>query len=638
MQETMLSVGIDIGTSTTQLVFSEIVVDNRASMASVPMITIVDKKVIYRSDIHFTPLLSDVEIDGLATEDATVLKIVQQSLEKYKDCEKPVAILVRSRNHLNNVVQLMLDAGIPCKSIDIDSLSQQQVVSDIVQLARVLSHKNDRLAWLSVLRSPLCGLSLESLHKLFGYDLQTDSQQSPAQKLQSLVNKFKEDESSLTGLISQDELHRVLNTALVLLDTSNDSGLIPFAAWVQKCWQSLNGDAIYFSDSDQANAERTFELIEQLAPYGSLDFEELEQAIENLYAQSSTTGPAVEIMTIHKSKGLEFESVIVMGLNRQAMADKSTLLDYEQIDGNFLLGPIKRTDQDAADPISAFIKSRHKTRAKNELDRVLYVALTRARSELHLTAIINKKESGDPSVVASGFLARLYDGLLNMAQIHDVEIVYSSSQANKNHKLLRQSISDLRSLDQIKDKLNTSKDYAINAWDWDTRRTPEQIIGTVAHDWLERIALDGLENWSVQRINECESLLSKHLSRSGILAEEMPNALYVLQDTLIKTLDSEKGRWLLSVSQSYREWALLDLSGRVSIIDLAISQENQWLIVDYKTSMPATGEDISAFKQRMIGNYSEQLIRYMQYVKSVDGRDAQAALYFPRVDLWLPIE
>lgn len=68
MQETMLSVGIDIGTSTTQLVFSEIVVDNRASMASVPMITIVDKKVIYRSDIHFTPLLSDVEIDGLGVQ------------------------------------------------------------------------------------------------------------------------------------------------------------------------------------------------------------------------------------------------------------------------------------------------------------------------------------------------------------------------------------------------------------------------------------------------------------------------------------------------------------------------------------------------------------------------------------------
>ena len=64
MKESVLSVGIDIGTSTTQLVFSEITLENTASMISVPRITIADKKVIYRSDIHFTPLKSATEIDG----------------------------------------------------------------------------------------------------------------------------------------------------------------------------------------------------------------------------------------------------------------------------------------------------------------------------------------------------------------------------------------------------------------------------------------------------------------------------------------------------------------------------------------------------------------------------------------------
>lgn len=82
MQETMLSVGIDIGTSTTQLVFSEIVIDNRASMASVPMITIVDKKVIYRSDIHFTPLLSDVEIDGLGVQNIIALEYEKAGIKR----------------------------------------------------------------------------------------------------------------------------------------------------------------------------------------------------------------------------------------------------------------------------------------------------------------------------------------------------------------------------------------------------------------------------------------------------------------------------------------------------------------------------------------------------------------------------
>lgn len=64
MKEEILSVGIDIGTSTTQLVFSKITIENLASNFTVPRIKIVDKEILYRSNIYFTPLLSLTEIDG----------------------------------------------------------------------------------------------------------------------------------------------------------------------------------------------------------------------------------------------------------------------------------------------------------------------------------------------------------------------------------------------------------------------------------------------------------------------------------------------------------------------------------------------------------------------------------------------
>lgn len=64
MQEKILSVGIDIGTSTTQLVFSNITIENTASSFSIPRIKIVDKELIYRSNIHFTPLTTQTRIDG----------------------------------------------------------------------------------------------------------------------------------------------------------------------------------------------------------------------------------------------------------------------------------------------------------------------------------------------------------------------------------------------------------------------------------------------------------------------------------------------------------------------------------------------------------------------------------------------
>lgn len=64
MSEKILSVGIDIGTSTTQVIFSRITVRNEAGATFVPRIQIVKKELIYQSPMHFTPLISSMEIDA----------------------------------------------------------------------------------------------------------------------------------------------------------------------------------------------------------------------------------------------------------------------------------------------------------------------------------------------------------------------------------------------------------------------------------------------------------------------------------------------------------------------------------------------------------------------------------------------
>lgn len=63
MKEVLLSVGIDLGTSTTQLVFSRLTIENMASSYTVPRMVITDKEVCYRSKIYFTPLLDETRID-----------------------------------------------------------------------------------------------------------------------------------------------------------------------------------------------------------------------------------------------------------------------------------------------------------------------------------------------------------------------------------------------------------------------------------------------------------------------------------------------------------------------------------------------------------------------------------------------
>ena len=60
----ILSVGIDIGTTTTQVIFSRITIDNTASYFTVPRISVLDKEIVYQSPVFFTPLKQQVFIDG----------------------------------------------------------------------------------------------------------------------------------------------------------------------------------------------------------------------------------------------------------------------------------------------------------------------------------------------------------------------------------------------------------------------------------------------------------------------------------------------------------------------------------------------------------------------------------------------
>lgn len=77
LKEKILSVGIDIGTSTTQLVFSKITIENTVSSFSVPRIQIVEKEIVYRSNIYFTPLSNQTTIDG-----AKVREIIESEYKR----------------------------------------------------------------------------------------------------------------------------------------------------------------------------------------------------------------------------------------------------------------------------------------------------------------------------------------------------------------------------------------------------------------------------------------------------------------------------------------------------------------------------------------------------------------------------
>ena len=64
MSERLLSIGLDVGTTSTQMILSELVIENHAGSFSVPQMQIADRKILYKSPVHFTPLLDDSHVDG----------------------------------------------------------------------------------------------------------------------------------------------------------------------------------------------------------------------------------------------------------------------------------------------------------------------------------------------------------------------------------------------------------------------------------------------------------------------------------------------------------------------------------------------------------------------------------------------
>ena len=576
------------------------------------------------------------------TTEHIVVELVRDALTRFSSAPHPVAVLVRARAHLRDVTRLLTQSGIACRAVDLVPLDKRPYVIDLVQIVRAITHPGDRAAWVSVLRSAYCGLSLSSLHALFS----TDKKVSIPQVLQRMLRVLAGERScQAEQILEPSQFERLVAIAPILLDALEDDDVLPFAARIQRLWRDLGGPALAQSPADLLDAESLFALIERLAPYGGLDIGALEKQLKKLFASPGTDSQAVEVMTMHKCKGLQFESVILYGLHHGSTSDKVPLVYFEQVGSKLMLGPIKPRAQEGHDPISRYLGLREKRRGDFELDRLLYVAATRAKEQLHLVADVSIKDGSPAKPAAGSLLGRLWSSwpaLEVPADLLQADLASAVTPAHQGAELLRRDVSELNMQSEqakiARSQLSSARVNYAQPFVWSATKSHDRVLGTLIHSWLDHLGRQSGRAWTVDKLRAQRPRIELQCLQLGLPRNDIADLANEVLETLVAMMTNERGRDLLVRMDARREWALLDTSGKVSVLDLAISLPEGWLVVDYKTGRPAPQESREEFGARMLARYAPQLTRYCEQVNALDGRQARAALYFPRDDLWFDFD
>ncbi len=335
-------------------------------------------------------------LDGISTwclsepseenEAILVSKAVQESKEIKNNAS--IAVLVRSRSHLRAVARRLKKDGIPYQAVEIENISQKPAVQDLLSLTRAVLHPMDNIAWLSLLRSPVIGLDLKDLSVLFE-NLGEDA------ILERLFDPIRKVNLSEVGKVA---INKISNVATWLMDyaLSFDQITLIKAAWSQL--EMAKG----YNENDIDDIQSYFNLLEDYRD-SSIDITEIERRLERFYAKPNPDPEAanVQLMTLHKSKGLEYDTVIMPSLgNRGHGEDPSLIMWHEFTDEDtglpkMLIAPIKGRDED---DIYQFMMDIEKSKSSLEKIRLLYVGTTRAKCRLYLIGSVPKSVPSSSSL------------------------------------------------------------------------------------------------------------------------------------------------------------------------------------------------------------------------------------------------
>jgi ATP-dependent exoDNAse (exonuclease V) beta subunit len=564
-------------------------------------------------------------------------RIVEETLAR--NPEDDMAILVRGRSQLASLLPRLRAAGIDYQAVDIDRLTDLPEIIDLLALTRAMVHPCDRLAWLGLLRSPWLGWSWTDLHALAANDTR------------STVWELLHDDQRLRAL--SDEAQASLDRAMPVLQSLRAvSRSESLRDRVERAWLELGGPAILDGSASVENVYRYLGVLERLETAGTLhDVAELEAQLD-LERVSSNSPARLQVMTMHRAKGLQFDHVLLFGLGRIPRARDRSVLSWFDVPGEHgdeekIISPVGRRDDLQNDPIHRFIELTEADKDRNEVGRLLYVACTRARESLHLvghTAISADGQSFRPPDARS-LLSLLWPALgPQFEQAFDPRHAEASvTEADRWLLPHRHRIEPAWQLPDVpaspgqEQRMDAGGHARAVEYYW--VGTEARVAGTIVHRWLQYAAQDreGADAIVGDRLPETTR---RWLIELGIApGTAMERVCARVDAALTGVRNDPRGRWLLD-GHGHSELALSGLVNGVlesGVMDrIRIDEDTHW-IVDYKTSSHEGG-NLQGFLAAEVERYRDQLARYAALYAAYAGVDAHCALYFPLLQEFVEVD
>jgi ATP-dependent exoDNAse (exonuclease V) beta subunit len=589
--------------------------------------------------------------DNRESETAAIVERIADL--KARDPLATIAVLVASRSHAAPIITSLEARRIDAVGVDLVPLRELSIVRDLVALVQATSHLGDRTAWLAVLRAPWCGVSLATLTAL-------SHRRDPLLVWDAMV-----DTDRLARCLPEDlpRLNRVREVLETALESSNS---MPMADWLELTWLRL-GAADAYAELELRHARAFFGALSERVAGGEWSGpQDLDSLLADLYAQPQTAASnPVQLMTIHRAKGLEFDHVFVPSLDRELNRGREPLLrwlDLPRTEGksDLIMAPVPTIGDDEGGEVSAYLKRLTSRRAANEQVRLLYVAATRAKQTLEFSAAPKAKADGSIGPRNGTLLACLWPAVAPMlAADGAASKVGTASAATQAAASVNGAAAGVETPRPPPPQLVRR---LINTWSLPKLATTPELphlpifhqsleppefswvgetarhIGTVVHAALESYAV--MSELPTKVAIEAErDFYIYQLRRHGVPEGDLPRATSIVIEALTRTVNSARGRWIFAAEHhdARSEWALTGIAaGRLTnvVIDRTFIDSDgiRW-VIDFKTSRHEGG-GLDAFLEQEMARYRPQLETYVALARGIDTTPVRAGLYFPLLEVF----